>query len=126
MGAPSSRPLALQFLGTSHADACKALLHAAEHRPGAADDVWIDPITGHAEPYAQALAALRHRAERDAALVSFAKAIDVLEEAIVRADGWSATAQPGGILWRSPDVSSKPRTRTEAAALVLRRLHGGH
>ena len=118
----AARTLTLARLRESLRFACEALLFADERLPAAASYLWRDPLTGHAQPFAQALADVRSRAEKDPGLRHALKALEAIEEALVREDGWTLTAQKGGVMWRAPDADGTPRTRTEAAALICQRL----
>lgn len=108
--------LAQAWESTSH-----ALLLAAGWRPSAfLGGLWRDTTTDRAEPEHQALATARRDLERDADQRHLAKALDAIEESLLRASGWSVTAMSGGIAWRSPD--GDPHTRAEGAAVIRRQL----
>jgi hypothetical protein len=111
--------LAQAWESTSH-----ALLLAAGWIPSAyLGGPWRDSTTDRTEPEHQALATARRDAERDPDTRHFAKALDALEESLLRASGWSVTAMSGGIAWRSPE--GDPHTRAEGAAVIRRQLREG-
>lgn len=84
---------------------------------------WRDATADVTLPEHQALDLARRGFEHDREQRHHVKAIEALEEALVRAAGWQVSPHTGGIAWRSP--SGEVATRVEAAALVRRSLSEG-
>jgi hypothetical protein len=99
----------------------EAILCTQEYAPCATGDLWHDTLEGRPVPFAQAfsrarnIAAVATPADTDDALL---RSLVALEEAALREAGWTPVV--GGSVWRAPDADGTPRTRIEAAALVMR------
>jgi hypothetical protein len=101
--------------------ASQGLLLAAGWMPTAhIGGPWRDTTTDRLLAEHQALDEARRAFERDAEMRHHAKALDSLEESLLRAAGWWISASVGGLLWRSPDGGQ--HSRAEGAAIVRRQL----
>lgn len=114
--------LAQQRAAEAWRNLAESILCAQEFTPCATGDLWNDALEGRPLPFAHAFD--RARAVAAAASPSdpcnaLLRALVATEEAVLRAAGWTPAVGAGPV-WRAPDADGTPRTRIEAAALVMR------
>lgn len=114
--------VALRRLAHARDLACEALLLAyGLTQTVGSPALWRDHETGRLLPAQQALDLWRPRAELDPSRVMFVKALDVIEEGLLRGAGWRTAPLRGGFGWGR---GTRVCTRTEAVGHVLRELAG--